>query len=187
MSKAWQTRTALTLAWAVAALTACASSPTRDDAQARVDAAEQTLTNFTRDPDMTWFRDHVGQAKALLISPRILQAGFIFGGSGGEALVIARNRGGAGWSSPAFYHMGTGSVGLQAGAQASETVALVMTDKALNSLLSNSFKLGGDVSVAAGPVGVGAGHGRHDRLRALEGAVWRGQPGRHRDRGRRQA
>lgn len=157
MTKALQTRTALTLAWALAALTACASNPTRDETQGRVDAAGKTLSDFTRDPDMSWFRDHVGQARALLISPRIVQAGFVFGASGGEALVIARNRGGTGWSSPAFYHMGTGSVGLQAGAQASEMVALVMTQKALNSLLSDSFKLGGDVSVAAGPVGVGTG------------------------------
>lgn len=157
MCKARQAKKALAIAWAAAALTACASNPTHDETQGRVRAAETTLRDFTRDPDMSWFRDHVGQAKALLISPRIVQAGFIFGASGGSAVVIARRRGGDGWSGPAFYHMGSGSVGLQAGAQESETVALIMTDKALNSLLSNSFKLGGDVSVAAGPVGVGAG------------------------------
>jgi len=117
----------------------------------------RTLSNFTHDPDMKWFREHVGSAKAVLVSPQIVQAGFIVGGSGGPALVIARNRSGTGWNGPAFYRMASGSIGLQAGAQASEMVALVMTDKALNSLLSTSFKLGGDISVAAGPVGAGTG------------------------------
>jgi lipid-binding SYLF domain-containing protein len=53
--------------------------------------------------------------------------------------------------------MGTGSIGLQIGAESAEMVALVLTEKGLNSFLSNSFKLGGDVSVAAGPVGAGTG------------------------------
>jgi len=154
------TRTALTpvLAFTIFGLAACSSTPpTKDDTQARVDAAQATLANFRRDPDMTWFRDHVGSAKALLISPQIVQAGFIVGGSGGSAVVIARNRSGTGWNGPAFYRLAQGSIGLQAGAQASEMVALVMTDKALNSLLATTFKLGGDVSVAAGPIGAGTG------------------------------
>lgn len=114
-----------------------------------------------RDPGMSWFRDHVGEAKAVMIGPRILQAGLIVGGSAGSALVIAHNRSGTGWNGPAFYRMATGSLGLQAGAQETEMVALIMTDKALNSLLSTSFKIGGDVSVAAGPIGVGtADYGR---------------------------
>jgi len=148
---------ALAMASAVLGLAACASAPTRDDTQSRVDAVQTTLANFTRDPEMNWFREHVGSAKAVLISPQIVQAGFIVGGSGGPAVVIARNRSGSGWNGPAFYRMAAGSIGLQAGAQASEMVALIMSDKALNSLLSTSFKLGGDISVAAGPVGAGAG------------------------------
>ncbi|MGH8799156.1 MAG: lipid-binding SYLF domain-containing protein, partial [Casimicrobiaceae bacterium] len=60
------------------------------------------------------------------------------------------------WSGPAFYNLGTASVGFQAGIDLSETVTLVMTDKGLNSLMANSVKLGGDASIAAGPVGAGA-------------------------------
>jgi len=120
-----------------------------------LDAAQVTLDNFVRDPDMTWFRQHVGQARAVLISPQIVQAGFIVGGSGGSAVLIARRDNA--WAGPAFYRIAAGSVGLQAGAQASEMVALVMTEKGLNSLLSTTFKLGADVSVAAGPVGAGTG------------------------------
>ena len=161
MIKSITARTALTVAsaatWAALGLAACASSPTQNETRARVDAARTTLSNFMRDPDMGWFREHVGQARAVMISPQILKVGLIWGGSGGQALVIAHNRNGTAWNGPAFYRIASGSFGLQAGAQASEMVALIMTDKALDSLLSTSFKLGGDVSIAAGPVGIGTG------------------------------
>jgi lipid-binding SYLF domain-containing protein len=138
-------------------LAGCASTKTLDDARTRADAAEQTFNNFMRDPQMTWLHQNIGRAKAVMITPQFLQAGFIFGGGGGNTVVLARGAGGRGWTGPAFYKMAAGSVGLQAGAESSELVAVVMTDKALASLLSSSFKLGGDVSIAAGPVGAGTG------------------------------
>lgn len=139
-----------------AAVAGCASTPKMQDMQANVKEAELTLNNFRNDPEMKWFRENVKKARALLISPQIVQAGFIIGGSTGRAVAVARGEK-QGWAGPAFYRISTGSIGLQAGAQASEMVALIMTEKALNSLLSTSFKLGGDVSIAAGPVGAGAG------------------------------
>jgi lipid-binding SYLF domain-containing protein len=135
----------------------CASTETHDDARATTDASQATLKRFVADPDMSWLRQNLPRAKAILISPRILQAGFIVGGSGGNAILQARTSAGPGWTGPAFYKLGTGSIGLQIGAEAAEMVALVMTEKALNSFLSTGFKLGGDVSVAAGPVGAGTG------------------------------
>lgn len=135
----------------------CASTNTPDDARATTDASQATLERFVKDPEMSSLQKNLPQARAILISPRILQAGFIVGGSGGNAVLHARTTGGAGWTGPAFYKLAAGSIGLQAGAESAEMVALVMTDKALNSFLSNDFKLGGDVSVAAGPVGAGAG------------------------------
>jgi lipid-binding SYLF domain-containing protein len=135
----------------------CASTGTPDDARATADASQATLTHFIKDPEMSWLQQNLPRAKAILISPRILQAGFIVGGSGGNAVLHARTTASAGWTGPAFYKLGTGSIGLQIGAEAAEMVALVMTEKALNSFLSSDFKLGGDVSVAAGPVGAGTG------------------------------
>ena len=119
-----------------------------------VNASEATLSNFMRDPEMKWLQQNFGRAKAVMISPEIVKAGFIFGGSGGRAIVVARADGK--WVGPAFYTMATASVGFQAGVAVSEMVTLVMTDKGLNSLLAASFKMGGDASVAAGPVGAGA-------------------------------
>ncbi len=123
--------------------------------QQLVDDANATFSRFMRDPDMTWLQTHIGSAKAVLIAPQVLKAGYIFGGSGGRAIVFARNEATGRWTGPAFYNLAAASVGFQAGIQVSETVTLVMSQKALDTLLASSAKLGGDLSVAAGPVGAG--------------------------------
>ena len=146
----------------IAALAAAAvtlAAPTvyaQADPHAHIAASEITLSNFLRDPDMTWLQQNFGRAKAVIITPEIVKAGFIFGGSGGRALVVARDPRSGKWVGPAFYAMATASVGFQAGISVAEGVTLVMTDKGFNSLLATSFKIGGDASVAAGPVGAGA-------------------------------
>lgn len=129
---------------------------TRTGTTETVRAAQATLNNFQNDPEMRWFRENLGKARAVIISPRVTRAGFVFGGSGGEALVLARDSATGGWAGPAFYNMGAGSVGFQFGVDVSEMIVLVMSEKALDSLMSSSLNLGADVSVAAGPVGMGA-------------------------------
>ena len=131
-----------------------ATANAQGDQQVLVDQATTTLSNFMRDPEMKWLQQNIGRAKAVLIAPEIAKAGFIFGGSGGRAVLVAKT--GGKWMGPAFYTMATASVGFQAGISVSETLTLVMTDKGLNSMLAANFKLGGDASVAAGPVGAGA-------------------------------
>lgn len=138
-----------------ALLAACATTPPPSSEPEKLVAdAQVTLSNFLRDPDQTWIQENLNRAKAVLIAPQIVKAGFIFGGSGGRAVLVARD--GRTWAGPAFYDLATASVGFQAGLAVSEAVIVVMTDKGLNSLLSNSFKIGGDASIAAGPVGAGA-------------------------------
>jgi lipid-binding SYLF domain-containing protein len=139
-----------------AILAGCATKATTEDTHAAVSEAQATLVNFQKDPEMTWFRENVRKARAIVISPRIWKAGFIVGGSGGPALALARTDGKQQWAGPAFYKIGAGTVGFQAGVEKSEMVALVMTEKALNALLSASFKLGADLSIAVGPIGAGA-------------------------------
>jgi lipid-binding SYLF domain-containing protein len=135
----------------------CSSTKTPEKARAVTDESQTTLDHFVKDPEMSWLRQNLPNAKAILISPQILQAGFIVGGSGGNAVLHARRTASPGWTGPAFYKLASGTVGLQIGAESAEMVALVMSEKALNSFLSSDFKLGGDVSVAAGPVGAGTG------------------------------
>lgn len=148
--------TLVTLVTAVAGGALAPLAFAQTDQQKLVDAADASLANFLRDPEMTWLQQNIGRAKGVLIAPELVKAGFIFGGSGGRAVLLAKDPKSGRWVGPAFYALATASVGFQAGISVSESITLVMTDRGMNSLLAPSFKIGGDASVAAGPVGAGA-------------------------------
>lgn len=122
---------------------------------ALVDDARYTVERFTTDDQMTWLRDNIGDAKAIMIVPEQVKGAFIVGASGGNGVVLSRT-GEGDWSYPAFYTVGSLSVGFQAGGEVSEIVLVAMTDAGAEAFKSPQFKLGGDVSIAAGPVGIGA-------------------------------
>ncbi|MBU0959930.1 MAG: lipid-binding SYLF domain-containing protein [Proteobacteria bacterium] len=132
-----------------------ASSEDYSDPQALVDESSVVFQRFKEDPNMTWFRDNVQNAKAIFIVPQMLKAGFIIGGSGGSGALLSKDMKTGDWSYPAFYTMGSVSFGLQAGGEASEIILMIMTEKGMDSMLTTSFKLGADATVAAGPVGTG--------------------------------
>ena len=125
------------------------------DAKGLIDQAENTLKNFMNDPDMKWFGKHLQEAKGVYIVPKLTKGAFIFGVEGGNGVVLVRDEKG-GWSEPVFYETSAASFGLQAGAQSQEAILLIMTPKAVDSLLANKIKLGADGSVAIGPKGEGA-------------------------------
>jgi lipid-binding SYLF domain-containing protein len=155
-----ETRRQVLLALGALALGGCATPAQKQadalsDAEKLVAEAQSTLSDFMRDPDQTWIQNNLGRARGLLVAPQIVRAGFIFGGSGGRAVLLGRERGA--WNGPAFYDLATASVGFQAGVDVSQVIVVVMTEKAMNALMSNSFKIGADASIAAGPVGAGAG------------------------------
>lgn len=124
--------------------------------QILVDQALVTLNNFVKQPDMEWFTKHLKDTKGVFIVPQLLKAGFIFGGSGGRGVVLIRDAKTGEWGQPAFYSLGSVSFGLQIGAEASQVIIQIRTQRGLESLYGTSFKLGGDSSVALGPVGAGA-------------------------------
>ncbi len=124
-----------------------------DDQQALVDRARITVESFAGDAKMAPMRALLKRAKAVLVVPQMLKAGFILGGAGGSGVLLARGQ--RGWSAPAFFNLGAGSIGLQIGAQSSEVVLLMMTERALDAVLHNRVKLGAELSAAAGPQGVG--------------------------------
>ncbi len=133
---------------------ACASA-TQSEKQALVERAQASAERFSDDPDMAWFRNNLGDAEGVLIIPTVAKAGFIIGASGGSGVMLARNADEY-WSYPAFYTMGSITFGLQIGGEISEIVLVIMSKAARDSMLSNDFRLGGDISVAVGPVGAGA-------------------------------
>jgi len=108
-----------------------------------------------KDENQAWLKKNLNQAKGLIIIPSLLKAGFVIGGSGGSGVLIVKNDKTGQWSQPAFYTLGSGTFGFQIGAESAEIIMMVRTQKAVDKLFASSFKLGGDTSVAVGPVGTG--------------------------------
>ncbi len=106
-------------------------------------------------PDKAIPKKVLDSAECVAVFPNVIKAGFVVGGRGGRGVASCRTA--SGWSAPAYFTLKGGSFGLQIGAQATDFVLLFMNEQGLNSLLSSKFTVGGDASVAAGPVGRQAG------------------------------
>jgi len=126
------------------------------EAENLVDNATTVVKGFASDPDLHWFRDQVKKAKAVLVIPQSIKGAFFVGGSGGSGALVAHDAATGTWGYPAFYTIGSVSFGLQFGGEASEVVLVIMTERGMEKLLTSSFKLGADLTLAAGPVGGGA-------------------------------
>jgi lipid-binding SYLF domain-containing protein len=103
-------------------------------------------------------------ARCVGVFPSVLKVAFGIGGSGGRGLVSCRHA--TGWSPPAYFTLGSGSIGFQIGAESTDLVMLFMTDNSINSLMATKFEVGADLSVAAGPVGRQAGASTDAKLDA---------------------
>ncbi len=135
-----------------------ATAQQADAAQVLVDEAAATVSEFAADEHYDTIADHVRRAKAVIVVPNLIKAGFIVGGEMGEGVALSRASDG-GWSAPAFYTLAGGGIGLQAGAESKQIIIAVMTDKGLNELLSNQVEVGANASIAIGEVGGGVGAG----------------------------
>jgi lipid-binding SYLF domain-containing protein len=118
----------------------------------RLDASAETLTDMMRASDKGIPHDLLDKAHCVVVVPGMKKAGFIFGAKYGRGFAVCR-RGGSGWSAPASMRVEGGSVGFQIGASETDVVLLVMNDGGMKHLLSDKFTLGGEASVAAGPLG----------------------------------
>ncbi|MGA7445034.1 MAG: lipid-binding SYLF domain-containing protein [Candidatus Sulfotelmatobacter sp.] len=115
-------------------------------------------------PDQAIPSNLLESAKCIAIIPGDKKFAFVFGGSYGRGLATCRTE--HGWSAPMFVAIDSGSVGYQIGGSSTDIVMLFMNDHALQSLMSDKFKLGADASVAAGPVGRNAAAGTDLKLNA---------------------
>jgi len=144
------------------ALNAVASD--REDDINRTNKAAQVFKEIMNTPDQGIPSDLLESAKCIAIIPGDKKFAFIFGGSYGRGLATCRTE--HGWSAPMFVAIDSGSVGYQIGGSSTDIVMLFMNDHALQSLMSDKFKLGADASVAAGPVGRNAAAGTDFKLNA---------------------
>jgi len=103
-------------------------------------------------------------AEAIAVFPGVLKGAFVFGARGGQGVISRRVKGG--WTAPAFFNLGGGSFGAQIGAQKTDYVLLIMNPSGLDGLLKDKFELGGEASIAAGPVGREAAASTNPRLDA---------------------
>jgi SH3 domain-containing YSC84-like protein 1 len=136
----------------------------RDDDVARTHKAADVFKDIMNTPDKGIPRGLLASAKCIAIVPGEVKFAFIFGGNYGRGIATCRT--GNGWSAPMFVAVDGGSVGYQIGGSSTDIVMLFMNDHALQNLLSDKFKLGGDASVAAGPVGRDAAADTDIKLRA---------------------
>jgi lipid-binding SYLF domain-containing protein len=113
--------------------------------------ASRVFTEIMNVPEKGIPQGLLDKAEAIAVFPEVVKAGFIVGGRGGHGVIIRRQKNG--WSAPAAFDLGGGSVGLQIGASKTDFVLLFMNNDALNGLLKDKFEIGGEGSAAAGPVG----------------------------------
>ena len=109
-------------------------------------------------------KELLDKAEAIAVFPGVIKAAFIFGGKGGQGVISKRTS--KGWTAPAFFNLSGGSFGAQIGATKTDYVLLIMNQDGLNGLLKDKFEIGGEVGVAAGPVGREAAASTNPRLDA---------------------
>jgi len=156
----------IVLVCAIACLTAvsAASPKVAGKAGDRVQAAADVLTEIQAAPDQGIPETVLGSAECVAVVPAMLNGGFLVGARYGRGVASCRTP--KGWSTPSFFMIEGGSFGFQIGGQAVDLVMLIMNNEGMRNLLSSKFKLGGDASVAAGPVGRAAAADTDWKLRA---------------------
>ena len=116
-----------------------------------VSDSTSTLYNFRGQIPTSLLR----QARGVIIVPALVKVGFIIGGQGGDAVLLKKNNGI--WSYPAFYSIGSPSLGLQAGISSAQIVLLLMSDRAVQAVSQERFRLGTEAGLAILMVGGNAG------------------------------
>jgi lipid-binding SYLF domain-containing protein len=148
-----------------AVITAPAQKKSRlQDATRHSREAAEVFTEIMNIRDRAIPKELLDKAEAIAVFPDVVKAAFIFGGRGGQGLISRRTRNG--WSPPAFFNLSGGSFGAQIGASKTDYVLLIMNEDGINGLLKDKFEVGGEIGVAAGPVGREAAASTNPRLDA---------------------
>ncbi len=127
------------------------AASSREDLQARIDAAKTVMDEIMAAQDRSIPMNILEDATCVAVVPGMIKGAFVFGAQYGQGVVTCRT--GHGWSAPVFIRMAGGSFGFQIGGQSTDLVLVAVNDRGLQDLLKSKFKIGGDASAAAGPVG----------------------------------
>jgi lipid-binding SYLF domain-containing protein len=139
------------------AIAACAfllaASAAAQKVENRLEDAAALISEIMATPDRAIPQDLFQKAHCVVVVPGVKKAAFGFGGKYGKGFVTCRNPNGPGWGAPGAIRIEGGSFGFQIGVSSTDVVLLVMNERGMKRLLTSKFTLGGDASVAGGPVG----------------------------------
>ncbi|MFQ5609023.1 MAG: lipid-binding SYLF domain-containing protein, partial [Woeseiaceae bacterium] len=127
-----------------------AGAATREET--RVADASDVLDQFLRIPEQSIPPTLLARAYAVAVVPNVIKVGFIAGARRGKGILVVRQDDNS-WSNPAFIALTGGSIGWQAGAQSTDIILVFKTRASVNRIANGKLTLGGDASIAAGPVG----------------------------------
>lgn len=119
-----------------------------------IDQAIDTLATFRQLENLKDIDRHIPGAAGILILPHVVKGGLIAAAEAGTGVLLARTSDG-GWSYPAFYVLGAGSIGLQAGFQDTAVVLILRNPEALMAVIEDQGKFGAEASLMIGYVGAG--------------------------------
>jgi lipid-binding SYLF domain-containing protein len=144
------------------------------DQQNLIDRARITISDVYKDKAFGNAPKLIKKARAILIVPRLYKGGFFVGGEGGDGVLLAQTP--HGWSQPAFYGIGSASFGLQIGLEQSEMVMFIMTQRALEAVMKNQFKIGANAGLTVVTLGSDVGAATTSALGA-DIVVWASSSG----------
>jgi len=145
-----------TLVFAVS-ISVAAGRLAAESTQERLNDAAELFHEVMSIPEKAIPQELLQKAACIVIVPGVKKAAFVLGGKYGRGFAVCRKKSGAGWGAPGAVRVEGGSFGFQMGVSSTDVVLLVMNERGMKKLLSSKFTLGGDASVAAGPVGRSSG------------------------------
>lgn len=132
---------------------AVAAAQSETNAARRLVTANEVMMDVMSIPEKSIPQDLLNKAECIVVVPGLKKGAFIVGGKYGRGFVTCRNENNVGWSAPAAVRVEGGSVGFQIGGAETDVVMLIMNRRGADKMFKSKFTLGGDASVAAGPVG----------------------------------
>lgn len=125
----------------------------QSEEQKRLQEATDVVNTLMQGGDKVIPQELLDKGECVVVIPGMVKGAFIVGGQYGRGFVTCRKASGPGWTAPGAVRLEGGSIGLQIGGQSTDIILLVMNKKGAEKMMTSKFTLGGDVSVAAGPVG----------------------------------